>query len=216
MLNTTKLVANRYFITGTDTGIGKTYITCQLLRALQQQNKTAIGIKPLLAGTDATPSDTELLMQHNSVPLNKSIITPISFTLPTSPHIAAEKEKKKIDVAYILQQSEPALSQAVDIVLMEGIGGWQVPLNDHETTADLAKAFAAPVILVIGIRLGCLNHALLTAQAIQSSGLMLAGWVANQIDPSFTFYNDYIASLNKRIDAPCLGEVNFLNTNERS
>jgi dethiobiotin synthetase len=206
-----ELSHSRYFITGTDTGIGKTFVTCALLRALQQQGKTAIGIKPILTGTEnAEDSDTLLLMQHhNSKPLPESMITPFSFPLATSPHIAAAKVQQTIQAAAVVKACQPALSQDVDMVLIEGVGGWRVPLNEHETIADLAAAFACPIILVVGLRLGCLNHALLTAEAIKSDGRVLAGWVANQIDPTFSFLDEYLATLTTNIHAPLLGQIAY-------
>lgn len=204
------LTAARYFITGTDTGIGKTFVTCQLLHAVQRQNKTAIAIKPILAGIENPEhSDTVMLALHSSLQLPSTLITPCMLPLPTSPHIAAAKAGQNIKIAELVKACQPALTQAVDTVLIEGAGGWRVPLNAHETVADLAAAFACPVILVVGMRLGCLNHALLTAAAIQADGLTLAGWVANQIDPAFTFYADYLATLTARIPAPLLAEVAY-------
>lgn len=209
MLNSlTALSGKRYFITGTDTGVGKTFVTCTLLRALQQQGKSAIGIKPILTGAEsAEHSDTLALMQHNSLKLPESVITPYTFSLPTSPHIAAAKAQQTIHAHEIVQTCQPALSQAVDVILIEGVGGWRVPINEHETIAELASAFNCPIILVIGMRLGCLNHALLTAEAIQADGLTLAGWIANQIDPTFTFTEEYLSTFAARINAPMLGHI---------
>lgn len=198
-----------YFITGTDTGIGKTYVTCQLLRELQKQNQTAIAIKPLYCGAHAEDSDVALLMKHNSIALPQNIVNPYSFELPTSPHIASKHEGISITADDVVNACQPALEQDVDVVLIEGIGGWIVPINDNETTVDIAKKLKCPVILVVGIRLGCLNHALLTAEAIKAQNIPLAGWIANQIDPNFAFEEEYLATLTAKIPAPMLGYVGY-------
>lgn len=197
-------ITKNFFVTGTDTGIGKTYATCNLLLNLQSQGKSAIGIKPLLTGNQELYTDTLALMQHNSMPLPQEIITPFSYREPTSPHIAAKLEGKSPTVTEIMQACQPAFNLPVDVVLVEGVGGWQVPLNNQESLADLAVAFGFPVILVVGIRLGCINHALLTAAAIAATGLQLVGWIANQIDPEFSFIPDYLATIKSRIPAPLL------------
>jgi dethiobiotin synthetase len=200
-----------YFVTGTDTGIGKTYVTCQLLRQLQKENKTAIGIKPIQSGPLTEDADVALLMKHNSIALPQNVINPYTFDLATSPHIAAKHQGITITADEVVSACQPVLEQKVDVVLIEGIGGWNVPINDTETTVDIAKKLKCPVILVVGLRLGCLNHALLPADAIKAQNIPLAGWVANQIDPNFAFEQEYLASLKSRILAPMLMYVNYRN-----
>ena len=204
-------MAKKFFITGTDTSIGKTFSTCRLLRHLQQQQLSAIGIKPLLTGSAELHTDTHALLAHNSIQLPTEIITPYSFSAPTSPHIAARQENKTLSVHEIVQACQPALQQPVDIILIEGVGGWFVPLNAIETLADLAIAFNYPVILVVGLRLGCLNHALLTAAAIQQTALPFAGWIANQMDPDFAYAEEYLQTLQTHIPAPLLASIPYQN-----
>ncbi len=197
-----------FFIAGTDTGIGKTYATCELLKQFQSKNKTAIGIKPVQCG-DLENSDTALLMKHNSVSLSKEIVNPYVLKLPTSPHIAAAYENVSLTAEGIVNACQPALAQDVDVVLIEGAGGWIVPINDYETMADVAKKFDCPVILVVGLRLGCLNHALLTVEAIKAKGIPLHGWIANQIDPKFSFEPEYLNTLKSAIPSQYLAYIPF-------
>lgn len=197
-----------FFITGTDTGVGKTYATCELLKQFQGKDKTAIAIKPIQCG-DIENSDTALLMQHNSVALSKENVTPYTFKLPTSPHIASVYEKTPLTAESIVNACQPALAQDVDVVLIEGTGGWSVPINEFETMADVAKQFDCPVILVVGLRLGCLNHALLTVEAIKAKGIPLHGWIANQIDPKFSFEPEYLNTLKSAIPSQYLAYIPF-------
>jgi dethiobiotin synthetase len=197
-----------YFITGTDTEIGKTYVACALLHAFRQQGLTAVGMKPVAAGTDATGhnEDVEALIAASSVTAPRELVNPYCFANPIAPHIAARE-------AGVTMRPEPvqaalrALGEMTDVVVVEGVGGFVVPLGDDFDAADLAEALALPLILVVGMRLGCLNHALLTAAAINARGLKLVGWVANRIDPAMNRFEENLATLQAALKAPLLGVV---------
>lgn len=206
-----------YFVTGTDTGVGKTRITLALMHALQKDGSIVIGMKPVASGCEQTPDglrneDALLLQAQSSLDLPYESINPYAFELPVSPHIAAEKAGAKIQIEVIHKQML-LLMKSADCLIVEGVGGWHVPLSeqkgDHDSTEDLAIALGLPVILVVGMRLGCLNHALLTYQAIVQSGLQCAGWVANQIDPDFDCLNENIETLKGQIKAPLIGALSF-------
>ncbi len=198
-----------FFVTGTDTGVGKTLISCALLHAFAAQGKTVIGMKPVVAGSnDGKWLDVDQLIAASTIGAERRDINPYSFDAPVSPHIAAQQAGVDIDLA-VIRAAYRKLSIAADIVIVEGVGGFLVPLNRTQTGADLAKALNLPVILVVGMRLGCLNHALLTAQAIRLAGLLLAGWVANGIDPDMLGLKENIATLKQRLDCPLLGMVPF-------
>jgi len=200
-----------YFITATDTDAGKTYIASALVRHFAQQGLKSVGMKPIAAGCEWVDgklqnSDVHQLTQASNVDAPLSLINPYTFQPPIAPHIAARQVGVEIALDKI-QQAFVQLSQLADVVIVEGAGGFLVPLNDTQTMADLAASLNIPVILVVGMRLGCINHALLSVQAIQASGLTLAGWVANQIDPNMAMLAENIQTLKQRINAPCLAEV---------
>ena len=206
-----------YFIAGTDTGVGKTRITCALIHALQKHGSTVIGMKPVASGCEQTPDglrneDALLLQSQSSIDLPYESINPYAFELPVSPHIAAEKAGARIQIEVIHKQML-LLMEGADCLMVEGVGGWHVPLcdqkGDQSNTEDLAIALGLPIILVVGMRLGCLNHALLTYEAIIRSGLRCAGWVANQIDPDFTHLQENIETLKAQFNAPLIGVVPF-------
>lgn len=195
-----------YFITGTDTGVGKTYMTCRLLDALHTQGKTALGFKPMASGAEATPEglrneDGLLLQAHSSGEPEYTHINPICLEPAIAPHIAAAQAGETLSVTRSL--ADLATLQHTyqpNVVVVEGAGGWLCPLDEQHTFADLALAIGFPVILVVGMQLGCLNHALLTAQAIKASGLPFAGWIANT--PSGTAmpcYQDNLATLARHL-----------------
>ena len=205
--------AHGYFITGTDTGIGKTLISCALIYKLRKQNVKTIGMKPIAAGADLTSQglrneDALMMIQAAQTSLPYELINPTCYAEPIAPHIAAKMSNHPINVETILK-SYKQLQQEAEIIIVEGAGGWFVPLNDEQTLATLACDLTLPVILVVGMRLGCLNHALLTQHAIKSSGLTLAGWVANIIDPDMQHKDENIAYLTQHIHAPLLGRINF-------
>lgn len=198
-----------FFVTGTDTGVGKTTISCVLLRAFAAHGKTAIGMKPIAAGKeDGRWPDVEQLIAASTIRATRRHINPYAFDLPVSPHLAAQQANLDIDLTVICAAYRE-LSLAAEIVIVEGAGGFLVPLNRTQTGADLARVLSLPVILVVGMRLGCLNHALLTAQAIRSAGLPLAGWVANCIDPQMLMLQENIATLEQRLDCSLIGTVPF-------
>ncbi len=201
-------MSHAYFLTGTDTEIGKTFVTCALLLRARQLGLTVAGIKPVAAGTDATGrnEDVERIRAASNVELPADIINPYRFAPAIAPHLAAAEAGVSIDFTRIAAACASARQRA-DLVIIEGVGGFRVPLGVDRDSADLAVALALPVILVVGLRLGCINHALLTAEAIAARGLTLAGWVANRIDPDMARADDNIATLRERLGAPLLGSV---------
>lgn len=202
-----------YFITGTDTGVGKTFVTCALLHNFREQGITAIGMKPIAAGAEMTAEglrneDIEALREASGIPLESEDLNCYLLADPVAPHIAAANEGVEIDLDVIRQRFDQ-LAELADAVLVEGVGGFIVPLGDSIDTADLAADLDLPVILVVGMRLGCLNHALLTQAAILGRGLTMAGWVANQIDPSMAELDANVEALEERIRAPLLGVIEW-------
>ena len=200
-----------FFVTGTDTGVGKTLVTAALLHALAQRHARVVGMKPVAAGLvphgDGWASEDALMLRAAStVRVPPALDNPVALPDPLSPHLAAQRAGRHVGVAELVA-AQRALQAHADVVLVEGAGGWRVPLNGQETLADLARALAAPVVLVVGLRLGCLNHALLTAEAIRADGLHLAGWVANSIDPEMACRQENIDTLRQRLSAPLLGTV---------
>ena len=199
-----------WFVAGTDTEVGKTFVACALLHAMRQRGWTALGMKPVAAGLDGAGKndDVEHLIASSSVSAPRELINPYAFSAAIAPHIAAAEENRTIDLANIVS-AFTQLQALADAVLVEGVGGFCVPLGPESDTADLAVALNLPVILVVGMRLGCINHALLTEQAIAARGLKLAGWVANRIDPAMSRFEENLAALKERIDAPLLGIVAY-------
>ncbi len=197
-----------YFVTGTDTDVGKTLISCALLHAFSAQGHRVIGMKPVAAGgcDDDRSGDAEKLRAASNLQASFGQINPYCFAHAVSPHLAARFVGVSINLDRIAQSYAELAAQA-DVVIVEGAGGFRVPLNDHQDTADLALRLELPVILVVGMRLGCINHALLTAEAIAACGLKLAGWVANSVDANMAMRDENIATLKLRIKAPLLGVV---------
>jgi len=195
-----------YLVAGTDTGIGKTFATCALLHRARSQGLTTLAMKPVAAGVDAEGrnEDVERLIAASSVPAAPELVNPYCFAEPVAPHIAAAMEKRTIAADAIVAACRN-LTELADLLLVEGVGGFLVPLGDHLDSADLARQLALPVILVVGLRLGCLNHALLTAEAIRARGLTFAGWIANRIDPEMLHWKENVATLSQRLAAPLLG-----------
>lgn len=199
-----------FFVTGTDTGIGKTTAACAILQRARRDGLSTLGLKPVAAGCEQTPEglrndDALKLQAASSVSLAYDEINPIALAEPLSPHLSARIAGKRPSVWQLGGYLRSALSRRPDLVLIEGAGGWRVPLNDREMLSGLAREMGLPVILVVGLRLGCLNHAFLTAEAIRRDGLPLAGWVANGIDPSMAAVEDNLATLRQWLPAPCLG-----------
>ena len=199
-----------YFLTGTDTEIGKTFVTCALLHRARLDGLRAAGLKPIAAGTDAAGrnDDVEAIRAAGNVELPREIVNPYCFGPAIAPHIAAAEEGRRIEFETIVAACDQARQQA-DLVIVEGVGGFCVPLSEESSTADLAVTLNLPVILVVGMRLGCINHALLTAEAIAARGLPLAGWVANRIDPAMARFAENLDTLEKLLPAPLLGVVPY-------
>lgn len=195
-----------YFVTGTDTGVGKTLVAQALLHRLRETHASVAGFKPVASGCRMTPeglrnADALALQQASSVVLPYATVNPYAFEPAVAPHLAARAAGITIDCASIQQRIAAA---AVEQCVVEGVGGWLVPLNERQTVADLAQLLRLPVVLVVGLRLGCINHALLTAEAIRARGVQLAGWVANRIDPAFGLCQETVAAIDARIAAPLL------------
>ncbi|WP_019528341.1 dethiobiotin synthase [Dasania marina] len=208
-------MGKKYFIAGTDTDAGKTLVATGLLEAANQQGLTTLAIKPVAAGCEQTAeglrnSDALLLQQAMSQKLPYEQVNPVALEPAIAPHIAAAQLGKSLRVTQLAGYCRGVMMQPSDFLLIEGAGGWRVPLNRTETLAGLAKELNTAVILVVGMKLGCINHALLTIEAIQRDGLPLAGWVANRIDPNMSCYAENFATLVDLIPAPCLGEVPHL------
>jgi dethiobiotin synthetase len=199
------------FVTGTDTEIGKTLISAAILHKLVQRGQRACGMKPIAAGAEERDGmlhneDAAMLRAAGNVHLPQHITTPFMLREPCAPHIAAGLEGVRIEPVPIITAYAEILG-ASDATVVEGVGGFWVPFSDDFDSADMAVQFGLPVILVVGLRLGCINHALLTAEAIISRGLVLAGWVANQVDPDMRFVDENVAALEQRMPAPLLGRV---------
>jgi|LauGreDrversion4_2_1035121.scaffolds.fasta_scaffold161667_3 dethiobiotin synthetase len=196
------------FITGTDTGIGKTVVTCALLSALRAAGHVAVGMKPVAAGVDALGQneDVTALLASSSPGVPQSVLNPYLMSAPTAPHLAAAAEGRVIEWPVLDTAFQEARVKA-DRVLVEGVGGWCIPLSDTLMLEDLPRRWNLPVILVAGIRLGALNHTLLTVDAIRASGCRLLGFVANQVDPDYVWADRTVDTLEARIDAPCLARL---------
>lgn len=208
---------NSVFVTGTDTDVGKTRISVALIELLQRQGKRVAAMKPIASGCELTidglrNDDALQLSQQADVELPYELINPYAFAPAIAPHIAAEQVETAIELMVIKQHFD-LIQQQSDAVVVEGAGGWLVPLNQTETIADLAISLDLPVILVVNIRLGCINHALLTVKAIESTGLKLQGWVANNLGHHPQSI-EIVETLTQRIWAPCLGYVPRLAINE--
>jgi dethiobiotin synthetase len=206
--------ARSYFVTGTDTGVGKTLVTAALLRRLREDGFTVAGMKPIAAGSVQGPEgpaneDALLLQAESSVKPPYAIVNPWLFEPAIAPHIAAAEARISIDTARIAA-AHAQLAATADIVLAEGAGGFLVPLDATRSCAELPRLLGMDVLLVVGLRLGCLNHALLTAEAIASRGLVLAGWIGNGIVPDFARRDANIETLTARLAAPCLGIVPWM------
>jgi dethiobiotin synthetase len=207
-----------YFVVGTDTNVGKTYIAAGLVQHFAQLGLKTVGMKPVASGCDsyqqamAEPvlinADVSALVNASNMQLPLDLINPYRFAPPIAPHIAAAQAGVEISLDHIAQAYEQLAAQA-EVVIVEGAGGFFVPLNAQQTLADLASALDIPIILVVGMRLGCINHALLTVAAIEARGLKFAGWIANTLEPDMDMFAENLASLRQRIAAPCLSVVGW-------
>ncbi len=198
-------------VTGTDTGVGKTLVSAALLHALAQNHARVVGMKPVAAGTMRikgieSHDDVLILRAASNCTVPPALDNPVLLPDAVSPHIAANLAGVRIDIAHLVA-CHRELTKLADAVVVEGAGGFHVPLSDTETGADLAQALGLPVVLVVGMRLGCLNHALLTAEAIRTRGLTLAGWVANHVDPTMLMQDANVAYLRQQLQAPLLARI---------
>ncbi|NDO83413.1 dethiobiotin synthase [Citrobacter sp. NCU1] len=207
-------MTKRYFVTGTDTEVGKTVASCALLQAAALRGYRTVGYKPVASGSEMTTDglrngDALALQRNSALRLAYEEINPYTFAEPTSPHIISADEGRPI-LATVMSDGLRALEAQADWVLVEGAGGWFTPLSTTLTFADWVCAEQLPVILVVGVKLGCINHAMLTAQAVQQAGLTLAGWIANDVTPPGKRHQEYMATLSRVIPAPLLGEIPWL------
>ncbi|GLR09987.1 ATP-dependent dethiobiotin synthetase BioD [Mixta theicola] len=214
------IVCNCWFLTGTDTEVGKTVASSALLQAANRAGLRTAGYKPVASGSEMTPDgirngDALALQRNSSLSLSYDEVNPLVFMEPTSPHIVSADTGQPIEFAR-LSAGLQALREKADWVLVEGAGGWYTPLSEQQTYADWVRQEQLPVILVVGIKLGCINHALLSAEAILNAGLPLAGWIANDIQPPGRRHQEYMATLQQRLPAPLLGEIPFLEQIDRA
>lgn len=205
-------MSTAFFIAGTDTDAGKTTVACGLLHAARRAGLSTAAAKPVASGCAATPAglrngDALALLGECSLALDYAEVNPFAFAPAIAPHLAAREVGVELNVAALLAPVRQVLARGADFTLVEGAGGWRVPLAGRENLSDLAVALGLPVILVVGVRLGCINHAVLTAEAIARDGLELAGWVANVIDPHTSRLDENLATLAERLPAPCLGRI---------
>lgn len=204
-----------FFVTGTDTDVGKTLATCAMLRATAAAGHSAVGIKPLAAGGTQTEEglrndDALQLQEASTLKLSYDETNPVCLPEAASPHIAAALAQRKVRIDRLAGFCQGVLSLRANLTLLEGAGGWRVPVNEREFVSDLAKHLKLPVIVVVGMRLGCLNHALLTGEAIARDGLRIAGWIANRIDPHMEHYQRNLDTLREGFPVPLLGEIPWL------
>lgn len=210
-----KPIPRKFFVAGTDTDCGKTFVSCTLLHAAAQKGHSTIGMKPVAAGATQTEQglrndDALRLQRAASVVLGYDQVNPVCLPAAVSPHLAAAQAGKRLQVQRISGFCQGVLMKRADLTLIEGAGGWRVPLSDREFMSDLARALNLPVILVVGMKLGCLNHALLTAEAIVRDGLTVAGWIATQRDPDMAMIAENLQTLHEALPFPCIGSIPFL------
>ncbi|MDI5921940.1 dethiobiotin synthase [Halomonas sp. LR5S13] len=214
-----------YFVTGTDTDAGKTLVTSGLLALAHRRGLTTLGLKPVASGSDPTieglrNADALALQAQTRPTLPYATINPFAFAPAIAPHLAARRAGVTLALDDLIERTWPLLEAGRDLTLVEGAGGWRVPLNETEDLSDLAAWLELPVILVVGLRLGGISHARLTAEAITASGLRLAGWVGSLVDPAFAdddaLYRDNLATLAATLPAPCLGIVPRLPAGDAS
>lgn len=204
----------KLFITGTDTEVGKTYISREILTSLNQLGYSTLAIKPIASGCKKINNklyseDTIILQKAASIKLTHDEITPFAFEPAIAPHIAAQQIQSELSVSQLRIALKSTLEIKTDACIIEGCGGWHTPLNASETMADFVVSQNLPVLLVVGIRLGCINHALLTHQALQRSGIRTVGWIANCINKHMLFIDDNIAYLQQQFPYPCLDIIRY-------
>lgn len=205
-----------YFITGTDTEIGKTTLSCTMIRDLAGKGLRVAPMKPVAAGASQIDGvwhneDVDALMAASNMPLPVPLVSPFLLKTPIAPHLSARLDGQVIDLQHILSCYR-ALCEQADAVIVEGVGGFCVPFTQDTSSADLAVQLNLPVILIVGLKLGCINHALLTAEAIRARGLKLAGWIANRIEPFMPYGDENIQTLDALLGAPRLGTMPYLES----
>lgn len=208
-------MAKTFFITGTDTDAGKTRVACGLLAAAKSQGLSTAAIKPVAAGCDSSDSglrnaDALALHAECTVDLVYEQVNPVALAPAIAPHIAAAQAGRVLSVDRLVGLCRGVMTARADLTLIEGAGGWRVPLNPSQTLADLAIQLQVPVILVVGMKLGCINHALLTYEALVRDGVTVAGWVANQLQPDMPVFQENLDTLQRRLPVPLLGVVPHL------
>lgn len=204
----------KLFITGTDTEIGKTYISVGILKAYNKIGLSTIGLKPIASGCikngkSYINEDTSALQNASSIKLATEAISPFMFEPAIAPHIAAKLINQELTLAKLHAKMQPTLLTPTDVWVIEGFGGWHAPLNHRETMADFVVQQQCKVILVVGIRIGCINHSLLTYKAMQRDGAKVIGWVANCIDPNMLYGEENISTLTNMLPFPCLGIIRY-------
>ena len=209
-----------YFITGTDTGVGKTWATLALMKALQDKGKSVVGMKPVASGCQNTSAglcndDAMRILKQSCSRGDQTIkyktVNPYAFKQAIAPHIAADLAGVKIDIEKIAREFN-TLKKDADSVVVEGVGGWSIPLGKNIMLADLVKRLNLPVILIAGLRLGCINHTLSTVRAIKADGAKLHGWIGSQLDPDYACLNETMITLQTRINAPFLGNLAYMES----
>lgn len=210
-----RLTPHGLFVTGTDTGVGKTLVTVALIEALKREGFHVAGMKPVAAGLDdkGENEDVAVIQQAANVPAPIDLVSPYRFQMFSAPHIAASVAGVRMQID-VIADAYTLLARQADWVVVEGAGGFMVPFNESVGMDDIPVFLKLPVVLVVGMRLGCLNHALLTAEAIRARGLVLAGWVANHIDPSMAAFDENLETLKSRLDGPCLGVIPWLGNQD--
>jgi dethiobiotin synthetase len=205
-------MAQTFFITGTDTDAGKTFAACALLQAAQKRGLSTAAVKPLAAGGNLVEGkvrneDALLLQKKCTLNLSYEEINPLCLQQAIAPHIAAQQEGKTIHAQELADHCQKIMTKNADLTLIEGAGGWQVPLNQEEFVGDIVKRLNIPVILIVGMKLGCLNHALLTVKALHDEGIVLHGWIANQLNPQMPVFTENLNTLREKIDAPLVATI---------
>lgn len=213
LMMTVQAPTRRFYITGTDTGVGKTMASVALIHRLRGMGLRAVGMKPVASGCEHTPggwrNDDALRLQAASVPRPAyEDVNPYALERATAPQLAARAMGVRVELAH-LNDAYVRLAAQADAMVIEGVGGWAAPLDRGLEQSDLARNFDLPVVLVVGLRLGCLNHARLTARAIERDGLSLVGWIGNSVDPAFTERHEYLELLRDALPAPCLGVLPY-------
>ncbi len=204
-----------WFVAGTDTGVGKTLVAATLIHLLAKRGDRVVGMKPVASGCHSTEhglrnNDAQMLMAAANVDAEYVDINPYAFQPPISPHLAAQEVGIKIELENVFKHFE-ILKQKSETIVVEGVGGWMAPLGHVITNEHLAKALGLPVVLVVGLRLGCISHALLTVRAIEAAGVALAGWIANTTDPGQERIEETVTTLSQRLSAPMLGQIPYTN-----